>query len=169
MIERARRPGQPVGPAALTMSANHAARELLPCPPPFALQAVASHGVSRSVARRLFRRKHWQSCCNEGVVALNKLYAGPCRSPAPPVDAPSAAQRAALSQIATHYQRVGGPPPDLPTAAGAFAELCGCRPGYADAALADSGVHAPYSEGLVSLPPAGASPPTPRRSCGART
>ena len=96
------------------------ARELLPCPLPFSGGPIQCSGpVSRVVRRRFLRKQHWQQWANEGVAALNDLYGAGVRSDTAGADI-SAAQMFCLDNIAEAYCRVGPPPADCASAAGAF-------------------------------------------------
>ena len=134
----------------------------MPCPLPFPalLPHHASH-LSRCVQRRLQAKRAWQSWCNEGMAAVNEIYGhggpplGDCSASA------SAAQLSCIQHFAEQYRRVGKPPADVPSAAGAFEELCGSRPGYSSFCDAESGTHAPFRDGDVSYPPPGSMPVDP--------
>ena len=131
-------------------------RDLLPCPPPLAAQFVAEQlPGSRACKRRLQRKVHWQRWCNEGVAALNSMFG---RGEPVYNTEINAAQSIALDEVVRCYRRVGPPPSDLPSPAGAFAELCGSKAGYTSTVSGDLGKPVPFEAGCVSLPPRCAVP-----------
>ena len=89
----------------------------------------------------------WQSWANDCVRTISSLdghahFGGPQAS---------AVQSASLFKIVASFAEVGKPPPGM-CAAGAFRELCQETLPY----INDSGGPAPYKQGNVSLPAAGA-------------
>jgi hypothetical protein len=136
-------------------------RELLPCPVPFPdLLAVDPRKVSRPVARRLQRSVHWKSWCNDGMMALNGLYGKDADGESTRVAPLSEGQRACHERLVSIYSSLGEPSCEL-NPAGAFAELCGNRPGYSHDVAEMPGLRSPFVEGCVSLPSAGSSPADP--------
>ena len=165
-------PGQPAGAFSVATAATRqpsmaVGKELLPCPLPFSDNSPVLPGsLSRGTLRRLRRNRSWKSWCNEGVATINRLFSGGASSEAPLLTQASLAQRSCLDRLARHYRDVGPPPADVPPPAGAFAELCGSRPGYSEATSQDAGIRSPYREGDVSLPTAGSEPADPSSLLG---
>ena len=122
-------------------------RELFPLPLPFAPEAVLP-GPSRSVRRRLLRKRHWQTWCNEGVATLNSLSG----FPGPPGSFLRDIHCAALDHISEAYRAVHRPP--ALSSEGALRELLGASVCYD----ADSFEKSTYSEENISWPCAGIAP-----------
>ena len=101
-------------------------RDLLPCALPFPDSASTpdAKACSRSVRRRSLAKAAWQTWCNDGVQSLNEVYGHPGADKVVD-DAPSRGQLLCLERLREAYKVVEKPPPDLPSAAGAFKELCG--------------------------------------------
>ena len=157
---------QPIGGGFHVGTDTHEAavrpeRELLPCPVPLPdLLAVDSRKVSRPVARRLQRSVHWKSWCNDGMTALSELYGKGADGESTRVAPLSEGQRACHERLVSIYSSLGEPSSEL-NPAGAFAELCGNRPGYSHDVAEMPGLRSPFVEGCVSLPSAGSAPADP--------
>ena len=136
-------------------------RELLPCPIPFGINDVDGKQSCRTVTRRHLRREGWQRWCNDGVRALNDMYGHGILTSEESHYNVSATQKICLDRLAVAYKSAGAAAPDCNSAAGAFRELCGTKPGYGSSDPFTTGERAPFREGDVSLPPPGARPADP--------
>ena len=132
-------------------------RDLLPLPRPSAsgplVASVASTSCSRSCHRRHLRRSHKADMSTEIVDTLNEMFtsraAGSLRRSG---QAPTAAQREALSHIEASVACFGPPPSDI-SGSGALSELRS-RLSYSG----EPSCLAPLVVDAVSLPPVGHEP-----------
>ena len=123
-------------------------RELLPCPRIFLTKE--DNGISllsRSVRSRVRRRLHGDAWCNAAVDSLNKLYGS--KRVDSEIHVASSAQLQVGARIRADIASFGTPPC---SAAEAFRELCGQRPGSYNTGAAGP---APYQREGLSLPAAG--------------
>ena len=138
-------------------------RELFPLPAPFPPRidpwSSDAHGrpvrsLARSVQRRLFKREHLESWCNDGAQTLNELSGAPYNVLAP--HSKNNGQDVCVSHLQRVYSGVPKPPLEF-TPAGAFIELCGSASRYDPASASETSV-APYDKDVVSWPPIGSEP-----------
>ena len=133
------------------MGARAAPRELLPLPlvyPHAQDGAPGLHHLARKVRSRVNAHRQLELAANEVVACLNGVYGrGDFNDQ---LHKPSLAQASSHSHIIDVVRRQGAPPC---TAAVAFTELCGARPGYDK----EPGPRASYQRELISLPSAEAT------------
>ncbi|CAE8588527.1 unnamed protein product [Polarella glacialis] len=98
---------------------------------------------------RTVRKEHNLEWANDGIQAVNEMYASSSSCASTPAKV-SAAQLKACSHIKDSYLNMGS----APERAGALSELCRKGGLYSCA----SGAHQPYSKDLVSWPPSGFKP-----------
>ena len=131
-------------PASPSMSSFD--RELFPLPAPFPLRidpwSSDAHGrpvrsLARSVQRRLFKREHLESWCNDGTQTLSELSGAPYNVLAP--HSKNNGQDVCVSHLQRVYSGVPKPPLEF-TPAGAFIELCGSASRYDPASASETSV-----------------------------